>query len=349
MLRARLNLRLKNNFSASPPLIFDPNLAADLGGFSTIEKLLSKLAGDSYEAFPFERELALYLLFIIAIWPDKPERLITAARLFSGGLYFNHRTKPHVRGRLTAFARQYSHSQLKLFEDRFFETIGGPKSLLFCQSAEEFHKDVWGRLGELAAVHDVIEFLIKVSDLVPRFATSRFAFYAISRNVFDRKGVYGVSIAAKRSARSETFIATPETIRAKWRGAPDTILLSFVLTTYFGINLFDPGSPLFFVHLRKVARGNAPLHLRSLLSQLGDQALKHKAKQNSLIRRLGQFHMPALSQKGRFYTLSPAELDRAIAISRSFFKKRGLAKEQEAAARQKLKVWWLEIPGFGKR
>src|SRR4051812_12198210 len=63
-----------------PPLVC-------LSGFKTTDDLLRRLDLDEV-AFPFEKELSLYLLFITSIWPDDEERLVTAARLFGATVTF---------------------------------------------------------------------------------------------------------------------------------------------------------------------------------------------------------------------------------------------------------------------
>jgi hypothetical protein len=73
--------------SKNPPVIFRPKLPSDLAGFSSIDDLIRR-EGDPKTHFPFQRELALYLLLLASLWPGDTNRLLVAARIFSGALNF---------------------------------------------------------------------------------------------------------------------------------------------------------------------------------------------------------------------------------------------------------------------
>ena len=69
--------------------IIRPTLPSDLRGFSTVDELIDRLTGDERSAFPYEQELTLYVLLVASLWPNDHERLLAAARIFSGALNFH--------------------------------------------------------------------------------------------------------------------------------------------------------------------------------------------------------------------------------------------------------------------
>jgi hypothetical protein len=175
----------KRVFVDSPPATYPPNLRADISGFSTAEELMARAAGEGSIGIPFEQELALYLLLIASLWPNDRERLITAARLFAGALNWSVANQLHRSRTYLEFRKQFPRSKLMSFNETFFQRIGGPYSLIFCKNVNQFHEDVWNRIGELTVLHHVIEFLFKSSALTQRFSSLSFAFHAIAHNVLD--------------------------------------------------------------------------------------------------------------------------------------------------------------------
>jgi hypothetical protein len=153
--------------TSAPPIITRPRLKTDLRGLSSIKELLLLIGADS-ETFPFCRELALYLLLIASIWPDNKDYLLTAGRIFSAALNFHVARTPVDRmvrfgDDEVVFGDAFPAKGLDEFNKKFFNRIGGPESVLFCPSIEQFHRNVWKRANELLIVHDVIHFLVKAA------------------------------------------------------------------------------------------------------------------------------------------------------------------------------------------
>src|SRR5690348_6257588 len=118
--------------SKQPPFTLKPNLAGDLGGVSRVDQFLRReVAGKAQ--FPVQLALALYLLLIASLWPGDPDRLLIAARIFSGALNFLKLVKP--------LDRAYVANEIGIFNRLFFSKIGDSESLLFCPSAKEFYRE----------------------------------------------------------------------------------------------------------------------------------------------------------------------------------------------------------------
>jgi hypothetical protein len=56
---------------------------------SNHEELLALMQGDTPGLFPFCRELAAYQLLAFSLWPDDQQRLLDAARIYSGALNYH--------------------------------------------------------------------------------------------------------------------------------------------------------------------------------------------------------------------------------------------------------------------
>ena len=345
--RFRISIDLGKRVESSkyPPIIVKPKLPTDMRGFDTVGDLISRQT-ESRTAFPFQRELALFLLLIASIWPGDLGRLIVAARIFSGALNFH--ISPHRKNRMFVrkrhrFHQEFTSEKLNLFNKVFFARIGGLESLLFCQSVEEFHCELWARTNELAMMHDVIEFLIKTARYFPEFCSSKFAFNAIAHNVFGRIGGYGVAAGPKRKHLKSGLVTTPELVRAKWKNAPDTIILSYILTHWYSIHFFDAANPLFLIRLNEAVREGPRGKLIRFLSLVQEPLHLGKAKQNSSIMKWLRIDIPRLQKPVHFKPLTPNELDQLITISRNHFKK-PLTPDQEADVRARLRTWWRQIP-----
>jgi hypothetical protein len=298
--------------SKDPPIVFRPNLVSDLAGFNSIQNLIRSEI-DPQTKFPFQRELALYLLLIASLWPGNVDRLLVAARIFSGALNFRI-SGSRKSSKLMKRDSAYSASKLDVFNRVFFPRIGGSESLLFCPSTEEFYREVWAYINELAMIHDVIEFLIKTADF-PELCSARMAFAAVAGNLFQRKGGYGVPSGSKRKHQAG-YVTTPETVRARWKAVPDTVVLSFVLTRWYGIHYFDPSSPMFFLHLNKCVETGSR-ELVNFLTIVQDRLRLGRAKQNSSILKLLQPEMPRVQKPLHFKPLTAIEFDRLIEIRAS--------------------------------
>jgi len=221
--------------------------------YSTIDGLLRRLAKTAKNTFAFERELTLYLLLVAALFPDQPESRLAAARIFSGSLNF-HATqtdpKAHFKyqDRQLKFRDVFTNDRIDDFNMRFFRTIGGWQSLLFTPSASAFYDSVSHRVNELKIFHDTISFMLKASIASPRLSSSKLAYHAISRNFFRRDNFYNIKTGKKRE-RTNSLVTTPQSVREKWKRAPNTAFHSFLLTEIFAIHEFPPTDAKFHAYL----------------------------------------------------------------------------------------------------
>ena len=291
--KERLVLDLgKRVFSEDPPLIVRPSLRGDLTGFSTVDDLIGKLSRDRRPAFPYERELALYLLLIASIWPGDRERLLAAARIFSGALNFHisraqEDAASSASRRYLALRQKLSPSEINSYNENFFVKFGGPQSLLFSPSVEAFHRDLWKRIAELTLIHDFAEYIFKSSILSKRISSATFGYHAIANNIFAREGGYGVAGGPKRKRGQTTAVKTAESVRAKCKSVPATVILSFIMTRWYGVHLFDPAHSQFLITLFR-HEGTTSSGLRIAMSIIRDRLLKGRSKLNrSLIKWAG--------------------------------------------------------------
>jgi hypothetical protein len=331
----------KRVFSACPPVITRPRLSSDISGFSTVAELTDKLSDDHAEALPYERELALYLLLIASLWPNDNQRLLTAARIFAGALNFHVSNVPtnrvyNVGDTEFVFHKKYQSAKVETFNDALFAKIGGPHSLLFSQSLEEFHRDLWKQVEDLTMIHDVIEYIVKTYSLLPRLSSLTFAYHAIADNIFAREGGYGIAAGPKRRRGESGPVTTIETVRAKCKHAPKTVIMSFIMTRWWGVHLFDPANPQFFVRLATNEISNIGLGIQ--LSILREQLLAAKPQQNISIARWAQVDAIPLKKPTYVYELNSEELEKAFEISDRVFK-RPLSQEERDAVRRKLRTW----------
>jgi hypothetical protein len=147
---------LSKGFSADdPPEIIRPTLPSDLRDFSTVDELIDRLTGGERSAFPYEQELTLYLLLVASLWPNDHERLLAAARIFSGSLNFHfslwRQTKewlldPSGADSCKDEINWSREEEINSFNEKFFINIGGLTSLLFSPSVDDFHRDVRKRI-----------------------------------------------------------------------------------------------------------------------------------------------------------------------------------------------------------
>jgi hypothetical protein len=120
--------------SKIPPIVFKPKLPRDLGEFNTVNDLILRQI-ESRAKFPFQRELALFLLLIASIWPRDDERLLAAARIFSGALnfYVSHRDSTRLR-KHSSFYRELTSEKLDQFNKLFFAKIGDKIACCFAKA-----------------------------------------------------------------------------------------------------------------------------------------------------------------------------------------------------------------------
>jgi hypothetical protein len=338
----------KRVFSTSPPMFTRPNLKRDISGFSTVPDLINKLSDNSTEAFPYERELALYLLLVASLWPGDDARLVTAARIFAGALNFHVSNVPPNRvfnegDSEFVFHKEFQRAKIEVFNDVFFTKIGGPQSLLFSQSLEEFHHDLWKQVADLTMIHDVMEYLIKTSSLSGRLSSLTFAYHAIAHNIFSTEGGYGIPTGQKRRRGKSELVTTMESVRAKCKGVTKNVILSFIMTRWYGIHLLDPANPQFLVRLARQEILDSDLRFET--SALARQLLAAKSPQNISLIRWARTDALPLEKPPRFYTLNSEELERAFTISDSVFKI-PLSQDERDALRRKLQTWWQQIPSI---
>lgn len=320
-----------------------------LRGLSNVENLLALMQGETAELFPFCRELASYLLLVVSLWPNNQQRLLDAARLFSGALNYHVARAPKgltfrdgdsVGGyeRVT-FGRIFSAAKLKTFNRMFFERIGGLESLLFCPSIKQFHCDICDRTKELKIVHDVIEFLIKAARVLPsNFRSASFAYEAISQNIFSREGGYGISFGPKRKRDVSNKVTTVGSVREKWKYAPDTVILSYVLTEFYKFpqdslaNL--AGFVSFSINARKITK------LRLLLSLVAAQLVEAKATQNkSIAKWTALFNVSPPTKPFVLPRFSEDDLERIFKIENDVHRE-PMSLGEQAIAREKWKTWY---------
>ena len=295
--------------------------------FASPEKLIDRLKPDAVQAFPFESELSLYLLLVAALWPSDENRLATAARIFSGAVnFYSSAVNPNAvftyDGERFRFGSEFSKRKVATFNESFFEELGGLNSLLFTQSANEFHNDLRARTGDLFMMHDVVDYLLKASLLSARLTSTTLAFNAIARNIFERPHGYGVPGGPKRQ-RSIASVTTPNSVREKWRRAPETVLLSFVMTQMWPVQNFCPVDPKFLPYLTIAARQSPGRAISNLLS-----LIQVSLRQNRPIQNQSIDEWTRLTERKQFsgyfggaMMFSQRQLNRLFELSDEIFKK----------------------------
>ena len=318
-------------------------------GLSNVDDLLALMQGDTPELFPFCREVAAYLLSAFSLWPNDQQRLLDAARIYSGALNYhiaqtpkNHVFRGGTEGReWVIFGRLFPAAELKSFNRIFFERIDGPKSLLFCPSVNQFRRDLVDRTEDLKIVHDVIEFLIKAAKVLPpKLRSASFAYEAVSRNVFSREGGYGIKSGPKRTRYDSNSVTTTGSVREKWKHAPNTVILSYVLTELYKFPFYDLADSGQFVTFSIYVRGITKLRL--LVSSIAKQLLAARATQNESIAKWASTVRPAPDNSPFFlFCLTEEELERVFEIDRKVHRN-PLSFDEQLAARVKRKNWWRD-------
>jgi hypothetical protein len=324
----------KRVFSQEPPIIGRPKLPDDLGGYSTVEELMDKLPSNGVPAFPYERELALYLLLVASLWPKDRERLLTAARIFSGALNF-HFSRARGDGTSTSskkyavLGRELSSANIDSFNESFFARIGGPLSLLFCPSIEESHRALWKQVGELTMKHDFVEYLFKSSPF-KRISSVTFAYHAIANNIFERKGGYGVAGGPKRKRGEADPVKTAESVRARCKDIPENVILSFIMTRWCCFHWLDPTYPEFLLNLMDSQVSSS--FIKGSVATIEERVRSNKSTVTTSLARWAPTKTPR-PNRAWLQTLSPDELERAFAISTKAFPKKPLTQQEKDSAR----------------
>jgi hypothetical protein len=304
-------------------------------GFGSLGELLEKCACSSLPAFPFECELCRYLLFICSLWPEDKRRLVDGARIFSSSLNY-HASHPKLR---------VSDADLKKFNEHVFDRIGGQKSMLFCPSVEDYHRDVWGRISDLMMLHDVVDYILKFCIVWREMASSKVAFAAVAHNIFKRKDGYGIKKGEKRRAMDPSMVTTPNTVRERWKNAPESMLLSYVLVRWVRIHVWDPGSIRFLISIRNSVEKVGGLSLSKLLSLTREMLKSQVSEQNRTLKKWAEMIGAASPISGTFYTCRPTgeELEQAFVLHDKLFKK-PLAAEAKERVNAAIRGRALQIP-----
>jgi hypothetical protein len=118
--------------------------------------------------------------------------------------------------------------------------------------------------------------------LSKKISSATFAYHAITYNIFCREDGYGTKgPKRKEKAKREgtTRVIEVDTVRTRCRKAPDTVILSFIMTRWFGIHLFDPANPRFFqfVSAHQVSSSG----LRIAISIIRDRLLRNRSRLNT--------------------------------------------------------------------
>lgn len=337
--RKRANIRIRMSeraFSCVPPIFIPPDFPRDINNYCSLDKLLRAYVDEDCR-FPFERELVLYLLMISSIWPDNKERLLEAARIFCSGLNY-HLNRSRRSSAVT------KTKQLEEFNQKFFAKIGGAQSLLACAGVKDFYFAVWNRINELAMAHDVLEYLIKTASL-PRINSLTFAYHAVAHNIFSRKGGYGVRSGPKRQHLQAGQVTTFESVRARCKDAPKTLLISLLLTSLYKVHFFDPTNSFFFRVLFSTVENSPRSGLLKMLLLAQNILRTNAAKQNVSIVKWTDVPPRIITWPiaGKMFQLSFDELERALKLGKTDLAptfQPPLSALEEAEIRERHKNWW---------
>jgi hypothetical protein len=329
-----LDLR-KRVATGNPPIRIKPKLKSELGDFSSLTKLLDFVSDEIREPFPFARELAWYMLLVASFWPNDQNRLLAAARLFSGILNFHIARIPAERrftfgGEVVVFGSVFAKDDLKTFNAEFFEHIGGHEALLFSPSWDSFYLDTWNETYQLMMLHDVIHYLIKAAsiDALPsKLRSANFAYEVIAKNIFNRLGGYGIKSGSKRKRDLETA-TTAGSVREKWKHAPQTILVSYVLVEWLRLTHYNLASAnLFLTFSRQVRRFGG---LRVFLAAISKQLTEAGASQNtSIMKWTTPFKSVDLPKQWHLFRLTKDELRKVFETDKRAHRGEAMSAEQQ--------------------
>jgi hypothetical protein len=320
----------RRSWSEDPPIQSSLTFPGELSGFHSVDLLLAKSRGRKNPAFPFEQELAIYLLLIFSLWPNDRDRLLAAAKIFSGAI--NLHLSPGLNGE--DVNGQRPARGLSRFNRVFFSTIGGWPSLLACPSAAQFHREVWSRVNELAMTHDVVEFMLKAGRVSPKLGSLALAYKAVAHNVFSREGGYGVPKGLKRQYDGVT---TANTVRASWRKHRSNAALSYAVTRYHMTHLYDPTSSAFWRNLLDAKKRPADALLHFVAKILKDT----RSKQTEL----ANLALPDVSKVSVIFSplFTVEETERVLQIATTV-RRRALPPELIKKARELAETWSRQIP-----
>ena len=309
-----------------------------------ITYLISRLMPTSIEAFPFERALSLYLLFLEALWPGDRDRLLTGARIFAGSLNFHiTATNPEAvfefQNERLLFHDEFTKGKLAIFNKTFFNEIGGLNSLFITESVAKFYSDLLQRVTELEMMHDVVRFLIMASVLSPRLGSSRIAFAAIEKNIFKHPDGYRIRSGPKRK-RSRKHATTVNSVREKWKRAPETILLSYLMIEFFGLQSFSPADKQFLPYLHMRGGRTPGLSIDRILHVVQAYLVRNRPTQNTSIAKWTRLlnSQPFHGLIGGGLRFSDDQLEDVFRICDEVFSK-PLPEEEKAEFRQRNKTF----------
>jgi hypothetical protein len=191
--------------AAQPVAIYSPPLNGSLDGLDTTEKVLSLLASDRPGEFPFHRTLALFNLFVSALWPPEPitaefnkennSPQTYAPFVLCGIINFHCRTvDPErqfiVNGDVYRFSELVDRSDVERLNAAFLDQRGGLESLAVVPSATDFYLLLSARFNELWTSIDLLDYLVKAAHVFPKYATRNVAIKVIADNLFNRRHGY---------------------------------------------------------------------------------------------------------------------------------------------------------------
>ena len=172
----------------------------------------------------------------------------------------------------------------------------------------------------------------------PKLRSASFAYEAISRNVFNRERGYGINSGPKRTRDVSNNVTTAGSVREKWKRAPDTVILSYVLTELFKLPHYDLANPRSFVLFSLGARRRSKLTL--FLSLIATQLVDASATQNESIGKWSaQLNVPPPTKSFVLFRLSDDQLERAFEIDQKVHR-RPLSLDEQAVVRERAKMWW---------
>jgi hypothetical protein len=135
-------------------------------------------------------------------------------------------------------------------------------------------------------------------------------------------------------------VATAGSVREKWKHAPNTVILSYVLTELYKLPFYDFADSGQFVTFSIYVRGITKLRL--LVSSIAKQLLAARATQNESIANWASTVMwPQIIPPFVLFRLTEGELERVFKIDQTVHGK-PLSLDAQLAVREKRKNWWRD-------
>lgn len=177
------------------------------------------------------------------------------------------------------------------------------------------------RINDLQIFHDTINFILKASMISQKLGSAKLAYRAISENFFKRENGYGIKIGEMRSQRPHT--TTPNSVREKWKDAPHTAFLSFIMTETFSIHRFSPTDVHFFTYLHFTVAEDPGEFIARTLSLMQVYMKSGTVKQNKSIIKWARFsqHKAGHAFLGGAMRFSKEQVLKAIELSEAISEK----------------------------